>query len=400
MDMDEWSKEIRRRVSLSGRILFWVGLVGILMFSAILASFYLETVDSELAAAGNQLRLFVLSNTENFETRDEAALKKAASNLVRSPLVSHIAVYDPQSRLYVWAASPAYVAGSPDAAALAEIHTKAKLMMATQGSDLVRMDLPSGRSLYRAFTRVTARKGMVTMGEAEIGFFKKEIVSRALERMRIPGAVAIAAVLMLVLIAGGMAKRWESRKVDDLTEFVVGEFEKIQADANRKLVVQKKEQETKDVDGGSFFNIMEAIRDISGAADLQTFVRRAVLASVRLFRCRMVSFYVHESSDAKTTRWKLSGRYDGKGYSQGITEPIDLSSDKRLNEALAIGSTELLEGYPMAAAQSLLIGVSADKPIGALLLQNKVGISFDSKDLMAARVFAGFLPNLLSWHVK
>ena len=60
---------------------------------------------------------------------------------------------------------------------------------------------------------------------------------------------------------------------------------------------------------------------------------------------------------------------------------------------------ELLQGYPTEATHALLIAVVTEKPIGAILLHNKIG-TFDSKDMMAARIFAGFLPNLLAWHVK
>lgn len=408
MDTQDIEESIRKRVALSGRVVLATVIAGILMFAMILAVFFMETVDMELAAAGNQLRLFVLSNAENFETSEDKAindkaLKKAAWNLARSPLVSHVAVFDPRGQIIVWIMSPAYGAASdteyPDVVQLQTIQNKAKLMMATSGSDLVAMELPSGRVVYRAYTPVTAKKGTVRLGEVEMGFFKSEITSKSLNNLRTPGAVAIACILLLILLASGVVRRWEASKARELSQFFETQLEKVKTQFDRKVEEQKKDRESKDVDGGSFFNILESVRDLSGAPDIDTFVRRLVLSSVRLFRCRMVSFYLNRSDNGKPADWELSGRYDGKGYAHEVKESLDLAAHPRLKEALGVGATELLQGYPTEATAALLIAVVTEKPIGAILLHNKIG-TFDSKDLMAARIFAGFLPNLLAWHVK
>ncbi|OGH59658.1 MAG: hypothetical protein A3G34_07515 [Candidatus Lindowbacteria bacterium RIFCSPLOWO2_12_FULL_62_27] len=400
MGAEDLEEKLKKRIALSSRLLYGTIGVSAMLFGLLLGAFFMEALDSELAAAAAQMRLFVLSNTENFENRDDVALKRAAGNLIRSPLVSHLAVFDPQGRVLVWATSTALGATGPansDLAHLATIQNKAKLLMATSGSDLVPMKLPSGKKIYRAYTPLTAKKGTVKLGEVEMGFFKSEVIARTLRQLRTPGAVAIACVLLLALIAAGVTKRWESKTSGALAEFVQHEMKKAEIEFSKKLAEQKRERDSKDVDGGSFFNIMEAVREISGAADLAAFVRRSVLSSVRLFRCRMVSFYVHDASNGAP--WQLSGRYDGRTYVNETQESLDPSTHPRLKEALNVGATELLEGYPSGASQALLIAVSAERPLGALVLHNKVG-AFDSKDLLAARIFAGFLPNLLAWHMK
>lgn len=390
--------DIRKRLATSGRVLFGTAAVGLVLFSLVIGSVFTENVDSELIAASSQLRPLVLSNIENFETSNDVALRKAAWKLVQTPLLSHIAIFDAHGRPIVWVTSPAHGVDTdnPDIKSLSMVLNKNKLMMETRGAELVEMQLPSGKGIYRAYTPVS-KKG-VRMGELEMGFFKSEVVSRAFHNLRTPAAVALGAILLLTLIAAGYLKRWENTKTDQMTEYIEGRFEKIKGDFYRKMLDQKREIESKEVDGGSFFNIMEAVRDISGATDLQAFVRRAVLASVRLFRCRMVSFYIFRASNGAGA-WELAGRYDGKSYMHDVQEILDAAGHDRLKEALNIGATEILQGYPSEALQGLLISVSAEKPMGVFVLTNKVG-NYDSKDLMAARVFAGFLPNLLSWHLK
>lgn len=400
----DMESRIRERVAISGRVVWISVLTGILLFSLLIATFFMEMVDSELAAAGNQMRLFVLSNTENFESRDDVALRKSAWNLARSgALVSHVAVFDPNDHVLVWVASPAYGAASDtdnkDMTELLTVQNKAKLMIATAGADLVPMDLPSGVGIYRAFTPVTLKKGTVRLGSVEMGFFKREIISRTLERLRLPGAVAVACVLLLIPLASAALRKWEAAKTVELTQFVESQSDRMRAVFERQAAEQKKEKESKDVDGGSFFNILESVREISAAPDRQTFVRRSVLASVRLFRCRMVSFYLHQPANGQHATWGLSGRYDGRGYTHELSETLDPSSHHRLKEALQMGATELLQGYPTESSQALLITVAAEKPLGAIILHNKAGV-FDAKDLMSARIFSGFLPNLLAWHMK
>ena len=399
-EKDNVEGDVRKRIALSGRTLFGTAILGILLFSMVIGSVFMENVDSELISASSQLRPLVLSNIENFETSNDIALRKAAWKLVQTPLLSHIAIFDARGHAIVWVTSPAHGVGSDtdnsDIKVLSAVLNKNKLMMETKGSELVEMQLPSGKNIYRAYTPVS-KKG-VRMGELEMGFFKSEVVSRAFHNLRTPAAVALGAVLLLTLITGGYMKRWENAKTNQMTDYIETRFEKIKTDFYRKMLEQKREIESKEVDGGSFFNIMEAIRDISGATDLQAFVRRSVLASVRLFRCRMASFYVYRSSNG-TGAWELSGRYDGKSYIHDVQETLDPAGHARLKEALGIGATEILQGYPSEAVQGLVISVSAEKPLGVFLLTNKVG-NFDSKDLMAARVFAGFLPNLLSWHLR
>lgn len=403
MDTEELENDIRSRVVMSGRVLFGAIAVSVGLFSMILGSFFIESFDSELEAANYQVLLFVYSNTENFEMQNTDGLKKSARNLIRSPLVSHIAIFDPLGRTSVWLPSlkhgDADDTENVDMEELVKVQNKSKLMMVTTGSNLMKLELPSGKVIYRAYTPVTAKRGTVKMGEIEIGFFQSEILARTLQRLRIPGSVATAGVLLVILLAGGLVKQLEKSKTADLTKYVTGQLDRLQVQYERKISEQKKEKESKDVDGGSFFNIMEAVRDISGATDLPTFIRRSVLSSVRLFRCRVVSFYVCRSSNGSAPAWELGGRYDGKGYAHDLQETLDLAAHTRLKEALSVGATELLQGYPSGATQALLIGVSAEKPLGAIILHNKVG-TFDNKDLLAARIFSGFLPNLLAWHVK
>lgn len=377
-----------------------VVLIGIVLFSFLCATFVLENLDAEKAGAGSQLRLYVLSNTENFEMHNDKALRRAAWNVIRTAAttVSHIAVFGPSGDPIFLLTSPEYGAADTDLIEeLQTIQTTARLSMPTSGSDLFPMSLPDGRVIYRSFTPV--RKGPVKLGEVEMGFFRSALLSSSFKRLQMPASVAVCCVLVLMLICIMFMRRWERTRTGEVTSIVQGQVEMLKADFDRKQQELKKERETKDVDGGSFFNILEAVRDISASPDLPMFVRRSVLSSVRLFRCRLVSFYLQRGAEGQPPAWQLMGRYDGKGYAHNVQETLDTEPHPKLREALQVGATELLHGYPTDSTQSLIIAVAAEKPLGVIVLQNKVG-SFDAKDLLAARVFAGFLPNLLAWHLK
>ncbi len=398
MQKDDLGDQILRRVATSGKLMVTTAGVALALLGIVFASFFMETFDSEIESANHQLRLYVLSNTENFEKQNDKALKKAAWNLVRGSGVSHVAVYDPLGRVLVWQLSTRYSSATPvDQANILLIQSKSKLAAETRGTDLIKLELPSGMVIYRAFTPV--RKGAMKLAEVEIGFFKSEILSRTIKRLQFPAAVGVSCVFLLIPVGGVSIRRWERTKSTELTRYIEAKMEKVETEYKLRLAEQAKEHETKEVDGGNFFNILEAMRDVSGAADLPAFIRRTVLSSVRLFRCKMVGFYVFQNSEGQPPSWTLSGRYDGKGYAHDQGEKLDVESHERLKEALSVGATELLQGYPADSTQTLLITIASQKPLGAILLYNKVGM-FDSRDILAARIFSGFLPNLLAWHIK
>ncbi len=401
MEQEELEAQIRQRLGVSGKVVVVSIVASLGLFMLVLGAVYMVTYDSQLTDANNQMRLFVLSNTDNFETHNEKALKRAAGNLLRGRLVSHFVVYDAKGDVIVWELNDSHGdetdTSNRDAVELGKIKFKSKLVMATSGSDLIRMKLPSGKVVLRAYTPV--RKGAMKIGDFEMGFFKSELVHRTLESLQIPAAVSFACVGLVTLIVLTSIRRLEKSKTAVIAKFFQTRVDHLTSEFNVKFNAQKREMESKDLDGGHFFNIMESVRDVAGAADSASFIRRAVLAGVRLFRCRMVSFYILDSSNIKSPLWKLSGRYDGKSYTHDIQEALDPSVHRQLNNAIGTGATELIEDYPGMKQQALLVGISAPKPIAALILSNKVGL-FDSKDMVAARAFAGFLPNLFSWHTK
>lgn len=397
MEPKDLEENVRKRLAMSGRVVAASAIVSVVLFTLVMGAFYSVTYDSVMADAANQMRLFVYSNTNDFESGDVKSLGKAAANLLRDKIVSHVVVYGPQGHVLTWNISSRYGAANADIAELDKIKTTAKLVMATSGADLVRMKLPSGNVVLRAYTPV--RKGPTRLGDFEMGFFKSELVGRSLQNLRIPGAVSVACAFLLPLIVSIAIRQWEKSRTRTLTGFIETEIGEKEREFGRKMDSQRREHESKDLDGGHFFNIMESVRDIASSPDRAMFVRRSVLSSVRLFRCRLVSFYLLESSNRKAPAWRLIGRYDGKGYVHELQEALDPSVNARLNAVVTAGSTELIEGYPAAGLQALVIGISAPKPVGLIVLSNKVGI-FDSKDLVAARAFAGFLPNLFSWHLS
>ncbi|MBI4177827.1 hypothetical protein HY522_00190 [bacterium] len=400
MEAENIRAEIQRRVAISGQIVILVVVGSLVLFGLILGVVYTDHYDSEKLFAAAQLRTFVIANTENFQTGNTAGIKKAAYHLIQAPAVSHLVIFDGAGRTILSMTSPEYAAGGDDgekeiADLMMKIQGPDRLTAATSGSDLNTVKLQSGRSLLRAF--IPIRRGAARLAEVEMGFFKSQIRNRALQRIRTPGAICAAGALIIMVVGYSVVSRWEKTKSRELAQLLDTQMEQQKIQYDRKIFIMKKENEGKDLEGGSFFNIMESVRDISGATDLDNFVRRTVLASVRLFRCRLVSLYLSAPKDVENSAWKLSGRYDGKGYAHDLEEVLDIAKHAQLRNALTMSATELLEDYPVEKNQSLLISVSSDKNRCALILFNKVG-TFDTKDVMAGRIFAGFLPNLLAWH--
>lgn len=399
MATEDVQNQIRQRLSLVGQVVVATGVLELLFFAAILGMIFLEMTDMEKEALNGQIRTYAFSNSDNFEIQNVPALKKAAMNLMKSKTVSHIVIFDPQGRPLLWLPSPKITPTQNDLPTLQlKVQREAKLTASTSGSSVVSLKLPSGMSLYRTF--LTIQKGPARLGGVEIGYFRPDITADVIQNLQATIGICAACFLVSILLIFGMTNRWEKRKSREILQYFQTQLDQQKGQYERKLVQQRREHESKDVDGGSFFNILESVREISGSPDLPMFVRRTVLSCVRLFRCRMVSFYLCQpDGNQKSENWNLMGRYDGKGYFHELSEKLEVTSSKQLKDALAVGATELLEGYPAEKTQSLVISITADKILGAVILYNKVG-NFDGKDVLAGRIFAGFLPNLLAWHTK